>query len=408
MQGRQKMGIVKRILKDVIAIFRGAVYGCVSHVCKKENLWLFGAWGGKLYADNAKYLFEYIQENHKNIRAVWITKDHAVMQSVRDKGFEAYTVHSLKGMWMCMHGKVVFLTEGIHDISASLTAGAVRIQLWHGMGIKDVRSFLSQNESRIRQHYQKHIFSHNKSYWMTACQDAVNKYSEAYHVDPDRMYITGQPKDDMFVTECHHEMIQKIRQTHEGCKIVVYLPTHRNFGKQAAHAGVLSYESLLQVNEMLAERNIVMIFKPHMHEFKNYQDLDTNMSNIVFATDKEIYGDVYEFLPAADALLTDYSGIMLGYLTCKKPLIYFPYDFAEYANRDPGLYFPYEEVTAGPVCMTWAEVVEAMEKIFTEDEYVQQRVQLQQRFSPYCDGKNRERVYQKVMEITQSKTYIQE
>ena len=27
---------------------------------KKKNLWLFGAWEGQLYADNAKYMFEYV------------------------------------------------------------------------------------------------------------------------------------------------------------------------------------------------------------------------------------------------------------------------------------------------------------------------------------------------------------
>lgn len=394
---------IKRILKDAICIFNECIFWLVSRVPKKENMWLFGAWGGKLYADNAKYMFEYINAYHKEIRAIWITKDRTVAQSVREKGYEAYRLYSLRGIACCVRGAVTFMTEGFHDISAPLTAGAMPIQLWHGMGIKDVRAFLPKNESKTRSRYFGTVCSHNRAYWMTACQDAVKKYSDAFRVDPNRMYITGQPKDDMFVTECHHEMVQKIRQTHPDCKIVVYLPTHRNFGRQADHKDVLSYETLVQVNQMLAKKNIVMIFKPHMHEFKNYQDLDTNMSNIVFATDKQVYGDVYEFLPAADALLTDYSGIMLGYLTSKKPLIYFPYDFEAYANQDPGLYIMYEEVTAGPVCMTWAEVVEAMTQIFNQDEYEDARKKLQQRFSPYCDGRNRERVYQEVRKLTSSK-----
>ena len=43
-------------------------------VKRKNNVWIFGAWAGQNYSDNTKYLFEYVNEHQKDIRAIWITK----------------------------------------------------------------------------------------------------------------------------------------------------------------------------------------------------------------------------------------------------------------------------------------------------------------------------------------------
>ena len=35
-----------------------------------DDVWVFGAWGGRAYADNSRYLFEWVRANHPEIRAV--------------------------------------------------------------------------------------------------------------------------------------------------------------------------------------------------------------------------------------------------------------------------------------------------------------------------------------------------
>ena len=55
------MGVLFRVLK--LVPFR------------KKNTWVFGCWIGKKYDDNAKFLFEYVNKNHSNIRCVWLTRN---------------------------------------------------------------------------------------------------------------------------------------------------------------------------------------------------------------------------------------------------------------------------------------------------------------------------------------------
>ena len=49
------------------------IYRINKNIDRDKYLWVFGCWGGMKYADNSKYLFEYIVKNYPQIRAVWIT-----------------------------------------------------------------------------------------------------------------------------------------------------------------------------------------------------------------------------------------------------------------------------------------------------------------------------------------------
>ena len=369
---------------------------------KNKRLWVFGCWQGKIYADNAKYLFEYMNEHHKEIQCVWITKNDRVVKEVRNKGYKCHHRNSIKGLWACLRAKFIFITAYIDDVSYFSRTQNV-IELWHGMGIKDV----SINNGWCREGGDKGISKYKewlkKGYsgyrWMVASQEAKCKYMKSYFVPEENVYITGQPKDDAFVNVTKNDYVSEIREKHPGAKIAVYLPTHRNFGKTSEISDVMSIDALTKVNEKLVRENIVMIFKPHFHEFEKYKGYEKSMSNIIFATDKDKYGDVYT---CCDMMVTDYSGIMFGYLASEKPIIYFTYDYDDYVSNDAGFCYDFNDITYGPVCKTWDEVVYNMSSIKAED-YSNYRNRLRERFCPYHDGQNCERVYETVTEISRKK-----
>ena len=43
-------------------------------VPRSRAIWVFGAWFGHRYADNSRYVFEYVNEYQPEIRAVWLTR----------------------------------------------------------------------------------------------------------------------------------------------------------------------------------------------------------------------------------------------------------------------------------------------------------------------------------------------
>lgn len=394
--------LVKKAIHKILIGFARLIYILSAYVPKKKGLWVFGAWKGYLYGDNSKYLFEYINRNCLDINAIWITKVESIVNQVKDKGFKAYNIKSLMAKWIVLRAEVVFETEGNLDVNSWLIRGSKIIQLWHGMGIKDVQKWKINTFKINKYAFESLLYAHRDDYWMMACDEAVKKYSKVYDISSDRVFITGQPKDDSFINGNSNSFVEKIRKENPNCKVIAYLPTHRNFGKQSPD-DTLSYNSLLKVNHYLEQNNFIMIFKPHFHELSNFYDNKNELSNIVIAIDNIIFGDIYEILPSCDLLLTDYSGIMLGYLSSGKPIIYFPYDFDEYSKIDAGLCYEYSEVTAGPICYTWDEVMVELSIVFTQDNYKDEREVLRQRFSPFNDGKNCERVYHEVKKLTMNK-----
>ena len=83
-----------------------------SLIPKRKNLWLFGAWNGRLYSDNPKYLFEYVNAEHLEIDACWITREKKVCRYLRNKGFNACMRFSVKGLLASLRGEVAFIISG--------------------------------------------------------------------------------------------------------------------------------------------------------------------------------------------------------------------------------------------------------------------------------------------------------
>lgn len=61
---------MKNIVSWSHRLIAAGIYMISCLIPKNKNIWVFGAWRGQLYADNAKYLFEYVTENKKDIRPI--------------------------------------------------------------------------------------------------------------------------------------------------------------------------------------------------------------------------------------------------------------------------------------------------------------------------------------------------
>ncbi len=385
-------------IKKIKAPLFIAISCCIP---KNKKIWLFGAWQGKLYADNTRCLFEYLYAQNSKCRKIWIAKENDVVRKVREAGYEAYHYRSLKGIWYTIIGSLAFCTESHNDVSDLLNKKTKVIQLWHGMGIKSVGLESGWNNGQTKEELKYWEDSYKRQhatwYWMVASEEAKQKYMRSFSVPEQQFTITGQPKDDTFINVPQCQMIDEIRKAHPGCKIAVYLPTHRKFGTGVVNP-MLSAEALLKVDEQLRKINAVLIFKPHFHEFKLYEKMKGDLTNIILALDKEKYGDVYEFLPACDMLITDYSGIMFGYLASGKPIIYFTYDYDTYVSDDAGFCYDFDDITYGPICKTWDEVIENIDTL-SADDYSNKREKQRARFCPFNDGKNCERIYEQACKL---------
>lgn len=377
---------MKECIKEPFINFMQVISGLIP---KKKNLWLFGAWQARIYADNTKYLFEYVNNNHPEINAVWLTRNQAVVSEVRKKGFKCYPMFSLQGICLSLRAGAAFETEGNWDVSPFVSMKKSKvIQLWHGIGGKSVK-WKDEDGHLLFDEKSRKIM--NSYYWMASSEKYIDTFTEVFGVARDRFTITGYPRNDTFVTKPHNTYIEELFEKHPTGKWILYMPTHRNFGTET-----IPLNDFLKVDERLRAENVFMVYKPHFHELKNVLPYEGKFTNIILAKDQRKFADVYSYLHYFDLLISDYSSVAYDFLCADKPIVLFAYDIDRYRTQDAGLFDYYEEIPAGPFTYTWEETLNQVFSLLREDTWKKQRNLCRNLFHPFDDGKNCERVYQAV------------
>lgn len=383
-----------KYVRHIGLIIKQSVFFVISAIIPKDKkLWLFGAWQGRTYSDNSKQIFEYINDNDKSICCVWLSSNQDVIQSIREKGYNAVLINSWKAKWLLLRASVVFETEGNRDVGGHILCRTNIVQLWHGVAPK--RMDWSSRTTCFQKWYMKHfIDNHQTSRWMVSSEHNKMTMQSLFGLADENIFITGYPRNDIFsnVTEIS-DVRKDLDELYPNCKKVIYMPTHRNFGTSGAE---FSEKDMLELDEKLRYNNIVMVFKPHFHELKNYLHLESSFTNIVLAKDSK-YSDVYSYIKDFDLLISDYSSIIYDFTCSKKPIVLFPYDLEKFKNTDAGLFDYFETIPAGPFCYTWDEVVNNVVDLLTNDSWKEKREICRLTFHPFDDGKNCERVYNAVV-----------
>lgn len=382
----QKKNIVKRIcgrLKRDICSFLRPLSKLVPN---KKGLWLFGAWQGSIYADNAKYMFEYVLREHPEIKAVWMTRSSSVKKKLDDLQYPCCKPGSLKGLYYTLRAELAFETEGEWDISYLLNPrDTVIVQLWHGIGVKALNW-------KTGSYRQKKTVEHFKPYyWCATSELYVDVITDLMQVKSERFGMTGYPRNDTFISKPKNEAVEKNMAQHPGKRFVIYMPTHRNFGKDGN--AFINVDVFEDVNKRLEQNNMILVYKPHFHELENFLPYESKYPNIIFAKEQEIWADPYSYLHYFDAMISDYSSCIFDFTCSGKPVVLFPYDLESYKTGDAGLLDIYWTIPAGPMCMTWNEVLETLNNLFRDDDWAQKREECRRAYHIFNDGKNCERVY---------------
>ena len=388
--------VIKIIKYMYLILLHGLFYIITWLTPKKKNLWLFGCWEGKIYADNSKYLFEWVNKNKPTIMPVWITGNDEAYNEVKSAGFRVEKVGTIKAFVLLARASIIVETEGNSDIGGYRPGRCKIVQLWHGVAPKKMN--YRRKYGKIATVLRNLVFDyHEKSYWMVSSEQNKITMRDFFGMDDDHVFVTGYARNDnLLLGQEKSPVCRLLDEKYPGYKKIIYMPTHRNFGEGGKKA--FSVEELRSVNQYLREHDYVMVFKPHLHELKNYLNLENELSNIVFAKDQKLFSDVYSYINAFDLLICDYSSIEYDFLCTKKPIVLFPYDIDSFRISD-GLFDYYENVPCGPFCYSWDEVLDACTELLTDDNWAEKREKCRNIFHPFDDGKNCERIFNAIIKI---------
>lgn len=384
----------KLVKYGILLLLHGLFMIITALFPKKKNLWLFGCWEGKAYSDNAKYLFEWINQNHSDIEAIWITSEIEVYRKVKNLGLKVRLAHSFSGFLALARASVVVETEGNTDIGGYCPGRCKVIQLWHGVAPKKMNYMKKYN--KFEEFCRRIIFNnHSNSYWMVSSEQNSRVMNDFFNIKEGHIFVTGYPRNDILLKPSKSPIADLLEKKFPGHKKLIYMPTHRNFGENGA---LFTLEQMREINEYLRCEKYVLVFKPHFHELKNYLQIESELTNIVLAKDQKLYGDVYSYIETFDVLIGDYSSIIYDFLCTKKPIVLFPYDLNNFKESD-GLFEYYESMECGPFTYSWNETLAQCTEIMQKDNWYENRERCRKLFHPFNDGRNCERVYDAITNV---------
>ena len=290
---------------------------------RNRTLWVFGALEGKKYDDNSKYMFEYMLKEHgEDFRCVWLTNSAETMKMLRSLGMESFLNCTWSGKWLQMRAGVAFYTHGLMDFGLfPLVGGAEIVALWHGMGFKQIYNGKYHGIKLKFKRFLDHLFSWTyRTVTPVTSLYMVDWAQRMFTLNPNNIFITGQPRNDAFKTIDREKVLHGIGIDSRK-KVIIYMPTYRH---QSVGVGFLDgivkelYQSE-QLENVLRESNSLFLVKLHPL---------TPPINLPEREDFKILGyndvtDNQQLMGTCDMLITDYSSCYVDYALLQRPIIFY-------------------------------------------------------------------------------------
>lgn len=315
---------------------------------------------GMDYTDNAKALFEHMLNEHYNekYKLVWLVKEPARYRDIEDK-YENVSFISFD--WavsddedlreryyenICL-AKYFFFTQA-SGFCRLKRDGQIRIQMWHGCGPK-------------AEHYP--VRQENHYEYMTVTSKYYADFSrDDFGLRDDQMLITGLAKED-WVFHPVKDWGDKL-SIPTAKKYVFWLPTFRNTFDAVARYNtnieggieelqLFDNEKLLEdMDSFLRDNDVVLVIKKHPLQ-KTTKQSKRGFGNIVFLENSQLDENrlhVNQILGNADALISDYSSVVVDYLLLNRPIGFVLSDKEQFEgtrglyNDDLQSHFPGEKI----------------------------------------------------------------
>lgn len=301
---------------------------------------------GKQYSDSPRAIYEELRRRNVKFRPVWSYAD-------RPEDFPADA--RLVRRWSYRHLRALAQAEYWIDnqgmpLKLGKRRGTTYIQTWHGSALKrmgfDEAVYRMKPEAE-REAYQRSLdrFDH----FVLRSEHDARTLARAYRVPEEKWLRTGYPRNDALVrgrnATTPDPAVQALAERlgiRKDLPVVLYAPTFR----AQENGKVAPFEFAFDLQRFVDELGdrCTLLVRTH---YLNQVTLPPSVGNRVVNVSDE--HDITPLYLLADALVTDYSSVMFDYALLQRPMVFFAYDWEEYAKDARGTYFDLLEQAPGPV-----------------------------------------------------------
>lgn len=297
-----------------------------------KNKIVFSNFNGRGYGDNPKYIAEEVIKRKLNYKMYWIVSNDKVYVP---EGITKVKYRSLRYIYEMATTKV-FINNIKNGNEWNKKKGQYYIQTWHGSLV--MKYVESEVEESLGKDYVKQSKKDSEfiDTFLVASKDDKNIIGKWfwYHHE---LWETGSPRSDVFFN-VSNDMIKGIKTKlglDDSTKILLYSPTFRDDNSTAGYN--INLEKVVTTLEKTTRDKWVALVRLHpnaaaLGNLFEYNEEVINVCN---------YPDAQDLCLVADAMITDYSSIMLDMFLQKKPVFLYTNDYDDYiANSRPmhGIY----------------------------------------------------------------------
>jgi CDP-glycerol glycerophosphotransferase len=240
---------MKRVSTFIFLIIAQLVYRLAFLFPRSKQTWVCIGWHtGKereLFADNSKYFFLSAQAQCPEVKLVWLARDNSLTTILRDAGFSAYSIHSLKGRFYALRAGYTIIDAYLETAFWQYTGGSKIIQLWHGKGMKKTGYDSGYSTTSRSRFLQPGFFA--PLYRLIAASPYTAKLmSSTFRIPLEHIWQTGLPRDDVLFStlkgaevDAHldfHNKVETLRQSGVA-KTLFYAPTFPKIRPQRIREG---------------------------------------------------------------------------------------------------------------------------------------------------------------------------
>lgn len=297
---------------------------------------------GREFQGNMFHLCKSIVKNHPNFKIsipIKVEKKSRIIEFLENENLIKFVnvvdMFSLEYYKLLATSKFLINDTSFYAFFNKRTE-QVYINTWHGTPLKKMgKSSSLTNFGNV----QKNLMS--SDYLVLSNQYSKEKLLVDYCIEGisnTKVIIAPSPRNSTLFSQSKRENIrEKYDLTNK--RTILYMPTYRDYGTNLKYM----QECIEEIDRNLSNEDLLIV-KLHPLD-QECMDIDfSNLSKTIEFPSEELY----EFLPAIDTLITDYSSIMYDFLNTGREIILYTFDKEEYYEKR-GVY---EDIHEYPIVNT--------------------------------------------------------
>ncbi|MBC6388011.1 glycosyltransferase [Lactobacillus kunkeei] len=338
-----------------------------------RNVMVFDAYWSSKFDSNEKLMYEYVEQNHPEIKPVWIFNN--IETKITGDG-EKVRVNTFKYWYYLAVARYIIQNTNMPNRYAK-RKGQIEVETLHGTFLKHMG--FDEPHFRFAPNKVQNRFAKRNRRWdyLVVPSDYMEKTAKHAFNYGQKVIKSGFPRNDELYANNNTDYINSIKNKLGiplNKRVILYAPTYR------ADAGFEFKLDLDKMQEKLADGYVLLV---RLHYFVAHSN--SFYSNPGFVYDVSDYENINDLYLISDAMITDYSSVMFDYAHLKRPMIFYAYDADWYLDEENrGVYLDYYKQMPGPIVKTEDELIDRIRHLDSvEDNYSDQMEVFCNEFAQY-------------------------